>query len=169
MVRNLAVFRALPALLSGALLVGCSNNTNGRQRDDYQGVVKAMDGVGPDDTGKTKAGDPPSAEVPGVDISKLDDRAKKRFADMLDRLQSPCGKSHSLRKSLLEDESCKRAPFAARYVAMLIDEDLEDLEVRAAYDGRYRDDQRHKLDVSKAPSVGTVGGSIVLVEFLDYG
>jgi len=155
-------------LLSGALWAGCSNNHNGHQREDYQGVVKAMDDVGPGEPGGKK-NPPPTAEVPGVDVSKLDDRAKQRFAGFLDSLQSPCGKTQSLRKSLLEDQSCKRAPFAARYLAMLVDEDLEDLEVRAAYDGRYRDDDKHEFDLSKAPSVGPRGAPIVLVEFFDYG
>ena len=55
--------------------------------------------------------------IPGVDISKLSSSKTDRFYKLVGVLASPCGKSHSLRTSLLEDDSCKRAPFAARYVA----------------------------------------------------
>jgi len=166
---KLSIFRTAAIALSAVLAAACSNN-NGRTRDDYQGVGQALDDLEPKDPKAPKAPVAAAgAEVPGVDVSKLGERAKQRFAALLDRLQSPCGKSHSLRKSVVEDQTCKRAPFAARYVIALVDEDIEDLDIRAAYDGRYRDSNRHDIDVSKVPYIGTAGGRIALIEFLDYG
>src|SRR5687768_10036301 len=37
-----------------------------------------------------------------------------RLGALADKLPSPCGKAHSLRKSLEGDPACKRAPFAKK-------------------------------------------------------
>jgi len=152
------------AIVAVALLLssGCSKN-NGSSRDDYEGVGGALDKQGPADDTDT------SAEIPGVDVSGLDPKEKLRFGKLLNRLPSPCGQSHSLRKSLAEDQSCKRSSFAARYVATLVGEDEDDLTVRALYDARYRNDKIAEFTLEKAAYNGTRSASIVLVEFLDYG
>ncbi|RMH40404.1 MAG: hypothetical protein D6689_14030 [Deltaproteobacteria bacterium] len=139
---------------------------NGTARDDYEGVVRALDVAEPP---AAAAAAPAAADVPGVDTSKLSAAEKARFAKLLDRLQSPCGKAHSLRKSLTDDPSCKRARFAARYVAMLVHETDDDLTVRDYYDARYRTDKRYTFDTSSAPHLGQPGAPIAIVEFLDYG
>ncbi len=149
---------AVALLLSGA----CSKN-NGSSRDDYEGVGSALDKQDPPDDSDT------SAQVPGIDVSKLDAREKRRFGKLLNRLPSPCGRSHSLRKSITRDQSCKRAPFAGRYVATLVGEDEDDLTIRALYDARYRNDKVHEFSLDKAAFSGTRNAPIVIVEFLDYG
>src|ERR1044071_9829243 len=92
----------------------------------------------PNDTGAVAALDnaaaPPAAEnaadttpLSGIDVSKLDGDKVKLFYKLVNSLKSPCGKAHSLRTSFTSDTSCKRAPFAARYIlAMLEDEAPED-------------------------------------------
>lgn len=152
------------AIVTLALLVSgaCSKN-NGSSRDDYEGVNHALGGQDPPGDTDTRA------EVSGVDVAKLDAKEKRRFGKLLDRLPSPCGRSHSLRKSIAEDQSCKRAPFAGRYVAILVGEDEDDLTIRALYDARYRNDEVHEFELEKAAFNGTRGAAIVVVEFFDYG
>jgi len=167
---KLVIVQTLALLVSAAAAASCSKNGNDRARDDYKGVGEALDLA--DSTrarGASAPQRPASAQVPGVDVSKLDDAGKRRFAKLLDALPSPCGKAHSLRTSLSKDTACKRALFAARYVVMLVGADVEELSIRAAYDGRYRNDERHEFRVAAAPHFGEVGAPVVIVEFLDYG
>lgn len=105
----------------------------------------------------------------GIDLGKLSEERKKLFYQLVDSLSSPCGKAHSLRTSFKTDQSCKRAPFAVKYVlAFLEDEQTEDL-VRKEYAAKYIEKPKQvKIDVSKAPRVGNADASIKLIEFYDY-
>ena len=106
--------------------------------------------------------------LPGIDISKLPDDKQKLFYKLVGSLNSPCGKSENLRLSFTNDKSCKRAPFAVRYVsALLEDEGTEDI-VRKEYVAKYESKATVKLDVSKAPRFGNNDALVRLVEFFDY-
>jgi len=111
-------------------------------------------------------------DIPDVDTDKLSDIEKAKLSKALDTLPSPCGKAHSLRTSVKEDPECKRAPFAARFVATLADEKigLGDTEIRQLYDGRYRREGGPiEFDLTQAPYDGPEDAKIKLVEFFDYG
>jgi protein-disulfide isomerase len=112
----------------------------------------------------------PAEPVPGVDVSKLDEAKAKRFYALADTLPSPCGKAHSLRTSLAEDQSCKQASFAARYaVEMLVDE-ADDSEIKEFYELRYKNDAPRKtFKVDGAPYTGAPDAPVKVVEFFDYG
>jgi hypothetical protein len=102
------------ALIAAPLLMGGACEKKPAKPPDT-GAVNAADHAvvenGPTDT----------TPLPNVDISKLDADGQKTFYKLVSSLTSPCGKSESLRKSFTSDLSCKRAPFAVRYVAMLLD------------------------------------------------
>jgi protein-disulfide isomerase len=150
---NLRVPKAILALI---LLVGCDKG----QRNGDTGAVNALDRAAP--TG-------PVDETPlqGIDVSKLGDK-QKTFYKLVGSLSSPCGKAHSLRTSFTTDTSCKRAPFAVRYlIALLSDEGTED-QVREEYEKKYKEPKTVKLDVSRAPHFGNDDAPIRLVEFFDY-
>ena len=105
----------------------------------------------------------------GIDVSKLDADKSQLFYKLIGSLKSPCGKAHSLRTSFTSDTSCKRAPFAARYVLSMIEDDAKEQLVRDKYANKYeKTAQPMKFDVSKAPHVGTDDAPIRLVEFYDY-
>jgi protein-disulfide isomerase len=129
------------------------------------------------DTGAITAADRSAAPVDttplqGYDVSKLEATKQKLFYTLVGSLGSPCGKAHSLRKSLTEDTSCKRAPFAARYVLSMIEEEVAEAQVREAYALKYeaKNEAKNqvKLDLGKAPRVGNDDAPVRLVEFYDY-
>ena len=96
---------------------------------------------------------------------------QKLFYKLIGSLKSPCGKAHSLRTSFTSDTSCKRAPFAVRYVLAMLEDEVPEDEVarRVREEVRARPRQPVKLDVSKAPHAGADDAPIRLVEFFDYG
>nr|HEX4314635.1 thioredoxin domain-containing protein [Kofleriaceae bacterium] len=108
--------------------------------------------------------------LPNVDVSKLDPDKQKLFYKLVGTLSSPCGKAHSLRTSFTTDQSCRRAPFAVRYVEMLLGDDAGEDDVIKAYTAKYKPSgPTQKFDVSKAPHAGPEDAPIRFVEFFDYG
>jgi len=104
----------------------------------------------------------------GIDVSKMPEDKQKLFYKLVGSLKSPCGKPQSLRASFTSDTSCKRAPFAVRYLAALLeDEGTEDI-ARKEFEAKYESKATVKLDVSKAPRFGNNDALVRLVEFFDY-
>jgi protein-disulfide isomerase len=108
-----------------------------------------------------------------VDVSKLDEDKTKRFYALASTLPSPCGKAHSLRTSITEDTSCKRASFAARYVIEMLSDEASDSDAKQFYELHYNakgDAARKsfKLDAT-APHSGPSDAPVKVVEFYDYG
>jgi len=134
----------------------------------------------PNDTGAVAALDnaaaPPAAgsaadttALSGIDVSKLEGDKAQLFYKLVNSLKSPCGKAHSLRSSFTSDTSCKRAPFAVRYVLAMIEDEGPENRVREEYANKYEHPaQPVKLDTSRAPHLGASDAPIKLVEFFDY-
>lgn len=104
----------------------------------------------------------------GVDLGKLDGDKPKLFYKLVNSLKSPCGKTHSLRTSFTSDTSCKRAPFAVRYIIALLDDEATEDQIREEYTHKYENTKVVKLDISKAPRIGAEDAPIKLIEFFDY-
>ena len=107
--------------------------------------------------------------LPGVDLAKLDDKQKLRFFSLSESSQSPCGKGHDLRTSIIEDKDCKRGLFAARYIVELLDDGQEDEDVSKFYDLAYRDQKYITFKLDGVPHSGPADAAVSLVEFYDYG
>lgn len=131
----------------------------GCERKQNAEPVKAPVAAGPVDT----------TPLPGFDTAKLDASKQKLFYTLLGSLQSPCGKAESLRKAMTDDKSCKRAPFAVRYVLTLVEDEVPEPQIRDDYDEKYDAKERYKIDVSKAPRIGNDDALVRIVEFYDYG
>jgi len=129
----------------------------------------------PNDTGAVGAADRASAPIDrtplsGVDVSKLADDKQTLFYKLLGSLESPCGKGHSLRTSFATDQSCKRAPFAVKYVLAMIEDEIPEGTIDDAYKLKYASkDPPVKIDVSKAPRIGNDDAPVRFVELYDYG
>ncbi|WP_428265412.1 DsbA family protein [Haliangium sp.] len=112
----------------------------------------------------------PAEPVSGVDVGALDEAKKQRFYALSDTLQSPCGKAHSLRTSLAEDQACKRGPFAARYVLELLADEATDAEVKEVYEAKYKPADTNKtFQLDGVPYSGAPDAPVKVVEFYDYG
>jgi protein-disulfide isomerase len=117
-----------------------------------------------------RAGPVDTTPLPGVDASKLDGAKQKLFFTLVGSLGSPCGKTESLRKSFTDDKSCKRAPFAVRYVLALVEDEVAEALIRDDYKAKYESKEAAaKLDLSKAPRMGNDDAVVRVVEFYDYG
>jgi protein-disulfide isomerase len=164
-VRQRLAIAAILALTLGCLSGASCGKNQAASPERYDGVGSALDNT--DNQAGAAAAKP--TDLPGVDTSRLSAVQKNLFGKLADKLPSPCGKAHSLRKSVESDTSCKRAPFAARYVATLVGEDLGELEIRDQYDGRYRSEAAARFRLEGAPHKGPTDAKVVLVEFFDYG
>jgi protein-disulfide isomerase len=134
------------------------------------GALNALDHPGSDGMALAAPGPVDSTPLQGVSTDKLNDDKKQLFFKMIGSLSSPCGKAHSLRTSYTSDTSCKRAPFAIRYVMTLVDDDATEPQVLEEYQKKYAPTgELAKFDVSKAPHDGPDDAPVKLVEFFDYG
>lgn len=172
---------------STVVLAGAScGEKSARSADDYEGIKKVLDEQEGSESSPT--GDKPAADtattdesstdepaaaanpLPGVDVAKLSAGQKSRLQALVDALPSPCGKAHSLRKSLESDQSCKRAPFAARFVVELLADGAADSDVGELYRARYpgKAPEAHTFEREGVPHQGPATARVVLVEFFDY-
>lgn len=165
---NLLVSKALLALVCTPLLMGGACEKKSAKAGDT-GAIAALDHSG---SGSALAAEGPvdTTPMPGIAVDKLAADKQQLFYKLVGSLESPCGKAHSLRTSFTTDTSCKRAPFAVRYVLALLGDEASETQIRDEYEKKYKaSPERVKLDVAKAPRVGSDDAPIRLVEFFDYG
>jgi protein-disulfide isomerase len=162
---NLRVSKAILALMCAPLLMGSACEKKPAKAGDT-GAVNALDRAGGD---TPPSGPVDESPLPGITIDKLSGSKQKLFYKLIGSLSSPCGKAHSLRTSFTSDTECKRAPFAVRYVAALLEDEASETQAREEYDAKYKASPKPvQLDVSKAPRVGSDDAPIRIVEFFDY-
>lgn len=151
------------------LLTGASCKKESKAQTDT-GAIKAAD-----DADKAKVKEDPkkpvdTTPVEGIDVAKLDEGKQKMFFRLVDSFSSPCGKAHSLRTSVKEDPECKRAPFAARYLAAMIEDELSEEDVRMLWEAKYKAKHEPKtFRLDGVPRSGSDAAPIKIVEFYDYG
>ena len=137
------------------------NDTGAMNALDHVGSAASADGVA--------EGAADTTPLQGVDLGKLQGDKAQLFYKLIGSLKSPCGKAHSLRTSFSSDTSCKRAPFAVRYVVSLLEDEASEADTRSAYVLKYeKTGSPAKFDVGPAPHAGTDDARIRLVEFFDY-
>jgi protein-disulfide isomerase len=153
------------AVLLAPLLMGsaCEKKTSKPADPVDNGAIAAIDRAG------SASGPVDTTPLAGVDVSKLDDAKRQLFYKLIGSLSSPCGKAHSLRTSATSDTSCKRAPFAIRYVLAFLEDDVPEQMIRDEYDHKYKPSDAVKIDVAGAAHEGPVDAQVRLVEFFDYG
>ena len=105
---------------------------------------------------------------PGIDVSKLDELAKKIFFRVINSEPSVCGKAESLLASAKKDQGCHRSLNAVKYVARLADQGYTQSEIAESLEKRYRSTDTKVIDVSDAPMEGNPSAKVTLVEFADY-
>jgi protein-disulfide isomerase len=158
------------AILCAPLLMGgaCEKKAN---KPNDTGAMTALDHVGSGAANGSAAepGTVDTAPLSGVELGKLDADKTQLFYKLIGSLKSPCGKAHSLRTSFASDTSCKRAPFAVRYLVALLEDEASETDARNEYAKKYeKTPQPVTFDVSKAPHAGPDDARIRIVEFYDY-
>ncbi len=155
----------------------CEKKTN---KPNDTGAMNALDHAGSGANAAAGSSDPvpvpgtgdapvDTSPLAGVDIAKLDHDKTQLFYKLVGSLKSPCGKAHSLRMSFSSDTACKRAPFAVRYVASLLEDEATEPFVRDEYTKKYESTgPQVTFDVSRAPRVGADDARIKFYEFFDY-
>jgi protein-disulfide isomerase len=159
-------------------LAGASCKKESKASTDPNDVVKAADKAKGKGSGSEKKEplpviDPKDIDktpLPGLDVSKLDEKDQTLFFRYLMSFSSPCGKAHSLRTSVTTDKACRRAPFAARYLAALIEDQLPEDDIRELWESKYKDtSERQTFALAGAPHEGNEDAPIQIVEYFDYG
>jgi protein-disulfide isomerase len=151
------------AVLSAPLLMGGACEKKPSKPADT-GAVTALDHSAEGGNGKVD-----TTPLSGVDLGKLSGDKAELFYRLIGSLKSPCGKAHSLRTSMTSDTSCKRAPFAVRYVIALLEDEVSENDVQKEYAQKYeKQGTPVALNVSKAPHMGSDDARIRFVEFYDY-
>jgi protein-disulfide isomerase len=166
---NQAVSKAILALICAPLMMGAACEKKHSKTDP--GAANALENAGSGGSSGVAVQEGPldTTPLPGIDTSKLGDKTNT-FYKLVGSLQSPCGKTESLRLSFTKDTSCKRAPFAVRYVMALLEDEATEAQVREEYTNKYQSqDPKVNLDVSKAPHEGATDAPVRFVEFFDYG
>jgi len=157
------------ALLCAPLLMGgaCEKKAN---KPNDTGAMNALDHAGSGPSGDMTAEGPvDTTPLSGVELGKLEGSKAQLFYKLIGSLKSPCGKAHSLRTSYASDTTCKRAPFAVRYLVALLEDEATEAAAHDEYARKYeKTAQPVTFDVSKAPHIGTEDARIRLVEFFDY-
>lgn len=158
------------ALVSAPLLMGgaCEKKAN---KPNDTGAMAALDKAGSQAEAPSAVAEGKVDTTPlnGIELGKLDGDKVQLFYTLIGSLKSPCGKAHSLRTSYSTDASCKRAPFAVRYVVSLLEDEATERAARDEYTKKYENQAKPvAFDTSKAPHVGADDARIKLVEFFDY-
>lgn len=159
-------FVAVIALGCSPFLLGAACTKEGKSKIDT-GAVDVMDRAG---SGQAGAGGPiDETPLPGISTDKLDKKKTATFYRLMSTLTSPCGKAHSLRTSVATDLGCKRAPFAARMVAAMLEDEAGEADIKKLYRDKYDNKTPPKtIQVAGSPYLGTPDAPVVLVEFYDY-
>jgi len=157
----------LIAVLAAPLMMGsaCEKKTN---KPTDTSAINALDRTGsnPGSAGVVATA-VDTTPLKDVEVARLDKDKQQSFYRLLGVLKSPCGKNESLRKSY-DDTSCKRAPFAIRYVTTMLEDEFPEDKVREDYKAKYETPRLVKLDTSKAPRIGTDDAPVQIAEFYDY-
>jgi protein-disulfide isomerase len=164
------VLKVILALMCTPLLMGGACGKKSANAGDT-GALSALDRAG----SGAKQAEMPSGPVDttplqGVDVSKLSSDQQQTFYKLIGSLTSPCPKAESLRQAFTSNATCKRAPFAVRYVQSLIEDEATEEQARKEYEDKYtKPSAPVTIDVSKEPHAGTDDAPIRIVEFFDYG
>jgi protein-disulfide isomerase len=133
--------------------VGC-NGCGGRQRAGRDG-------------GEDTSHDDRTLDVRGLDLSELTRDEKRVFFTVVDEELDPCGAPRSLATSL-ERGDCRRAPWAAKFVARLVQMDMSADEIGDLYVRRYGAQGIRRLELGSSPVKGGEMAVVTIVEFADF-
>ena len=146
----------LLALLS--LGASCKNGQESKREQDKAPVAAEQ--------GEKKTGRIDKLER--IDTSALTDAERRTFFDLANELLSPCGEPVSVARCVDEGRRCGACVPAARYLARLVSEGYEKVELQELFANRFDPKRKVNIDISKAPVRGEPMAKISIVEFSDF-
>jgi len=166
--RNVPVVGLVVVIVIGVVVLAtaCSRKASPPQAQSTSAISVPAASAAADKGGNpSAAGDSLPA---GIDLGKLDDLKRKVFDQVAGRQPSACGKGHSLLYSVKHDSACRASFYAVRYIARLADSGASESEIDEKVEQRFRAPHVPYIDVSQAPSKGSLSGRVTVVEFADY-
>ena len=156
------------ALLATPLLMGGACEKKPDKPID-PGLINALDRGSSDAQTGVGVGKPvDTTPLKDIEVGKLDSDKQQTFYKLVGTLKSPCGKNESLRKSYTDDTSCKRAPFAVRYVTAMLEDEFPEDKIREDYVAKYEKPRLVKLDgrewLAASATLGDLGWVLVVAQ-----
>jgi protein-disulfide isomerase len=110
-----------------------------------------------------------SAELVGVDTSKLTTREKEQWSTFVGQLLAPCS-DHPvpLRQCVSEKRACEACVPAAQFLVGQVTAGKSGAQVEGAYRARFAEETAHNIDPGSSPSKGPAEAPVTVVEWADF-
>ncbi len=130
------------------------------------GRKDAVDTTPTEPAGATSA--PAVTSLPQVDVTQLTDAEREVWVSLINQQLSPCGEPVSVGRCVAERTACTRCVPAARYLARLVADGAERIEIEELYRARFGGSATANVDIADAPVRGAAMASVTIVEFSDF-
>lgn len=108
-------------------------------------------------------------DIPGLDLSRLDEDERKSFQGIVEEQFCPCGTPRSFAESLQNPKECRVATSLGRFVLERVEQGLPKKEiVRGLLRRIAQYNARYEFDLKGSPTMGAKKGEVVVVVFSDF-
>jgi thiol-disulfide isomerase/thioredoxin len=124
-------------------------------------------------SGTRPAGKNRVESIAAIDVSQLTDPERRVWVDLINDLLSPCGDPISVGACAASGsaggaKACGACVTAARYLARLVAEGYERIEIEEHYNTRFGRDTQKRFALDSTPVRGAPMAPITIVEFSDF-
>lgn len=112
---------------------------------------------------------PATAELPGVDTTKLTTREKEQWSAFVGQLLAPCSDQPvPLRQCISEKRACDACVPAAQFLVNQVTAGKSGSQVEGAYRARFAEEGVHNIDIGSSPFKGPADAPVTIVEWADF-
>jgi len=110
-----------------------------------------------------------TTDIPGLDLSRLDEDERKHFQGIVEEQFCPCGNPRSFAESLQNPKDCRVATSLGRFVLEKVEQGLPKREiVRGLLRRIAQYNARYDFDLKGSPTMGMNKAGVVVVVFSDF-
>jgi len=113
-------------------------------------------------------GGPEVTALPQVDVAHLTDAERDVWVSLINQQLSPCGEPISVGRCVSERSTCVRCVPAARYLARLVADGAERVEIEDHYRARFHAAPTTLADPGDSPVRGAAMARVTIVEYSDF-
>lgn len=132
------------------------------------GRTDPVEGVPGTQAEPAAASGPQVTSLPQVDVSQLTDAETKVWVSLINQQLSPCGEPVSVGRCVSEQAACSRCVPAARYLARLVTDGAERVEIEELYRARFTAPPLAAIALGDSPVRGAEMATVTIVEFSDF-